>query len=397
LPAILIGMSGFGTELPRRIIKETQRLMQEPVPGISAVPDENNARYFHVVVAGPQSSPFEGGMFKLELFLPEEYPMAAPKVRFMTKIYHPNIDKLGRICLDILKDKWSPALQIRTVLLSIQALLSSPNPDDPLATDVAELWKSNESEAIRIAKEMIMFQNGDDRKYYVMILKLSFLMMSLQWTLVALLLYVEVFVLSCMLLPWIRPSSWQRLFRSRFLRFIQTYSSYYIYCFAIMLLLLFLDALREVRKYSDVDFVKQSAGNVQGEFSTHMRLFRAQRNLYISGAALFLWFAIQRVASMISREAMLIASAEAAVRQARNASEAVMKAEQIGDSQHDKDDVVASLKEEVKKLNKELDRVKASETAIREQAEGVNKEYDRLMKEFETLQNTLEESGKKKK
>ena len=63
------------------------------------------------------------------------------QVRFITRIYHPNIDKLGRICLDILKDKWSPALQIRTVLLSIQALLSAPNPDDPLANDVAELWK----------------------------------------------------------------------------------------------------------------------------------------------------------------------------------------------------------------------------------------------------------------
>lgn len=139
--------------LPRRIIKETQRLLQEPVPGISAVPDENNARYFHVIVTGPEGSPFEGGLFKLELFLPEDYPMSAPKVRFITKIYHPNIDRLGRICLDILKDKWSPALQIRTVLLSIQALLSAPNPDDPLANDVAELWRVNEAEAIRNAKE----------------------------------------------------------------------------------------------------------------------------------------------------------------------------------------------------------------------------------------------------
>ena len=128
--------------LPRRIVKETQRLMQEPLPGISAVPDKQNARYFHVVIAGPEVSPFEGAVFQLELFLPEDYPWSAPKVRFITKIYHPNIDKLGRICLDILKDKWNPALQIWNVLLSIQSLLLVPNPDDPLANDMVELWKS---------------------------------------------------------------------------------------------------------------------------------------------------------------------------------------------------------------------------------------------------------------
>ncbi|RDX69978.1 Ubiquitin-conjugating enzyme E2 36, partial [Mucuna pruriens] len=98
----------------------------------------------------------DGGVFKLELFLPEEYPMAAPKVRFLTKIYHPNIDKLGRICLDILKDKWSPALQIRTVLLSIQALLSAPNPDDPLSENIAKHWKSNEVEAVETERASII-------------------------------------------------------------------------------------------------------------------------------------------------------------------------------------------------------------------------------------------------
>uniref|UniRef100_A0A2I3T216 E2 ubiquitin-conjugating enzyme n=1 Tax=Pan troglodytes TaxID=9598 RepID=A0A2I3T216_PANTR len=126
--------------LPRRIIKDTQHLLAERVPGIQAESRESNTCYFHVVIAGPQDSPFEGRTFKLELFLPEEYAMAAPKVRFMTKIYHPNVDKLGRICLDILKDKWSPAL------------LSAPSPDDPLANAVVEPWKTDEAQAIETAR-----------------------------------------------------------------------------------------------------------------------------------------------------------------------------------------------------------------------------------------------------
>ncbi|KAJ1927919.1 ubiquitin-conjugating enzyme E2 N [Tieghemiomyces parasiticus] len=137
--------------LPKRITKEIERLIKDPVPGIIAEPHEDNLRYFDVVIAGPTQSPFQGGEFKLELFLPEGYPMEPPKVRFLTKIYHPNIDKLGRICLDILKDKWSPALQVRTVLLSIQALLSAPNPDDPLDNNVAQHWKDNEKDAIATA------------------------------------------------------------------------------------------------------------------------------------------------------------------------------------------------------------------------------------------------------
>ena len=126
--------------------------MSEPAPGISAQPQEDNLRHFSVMIRGPQDSPFEGGVFELELFLPEEYPMAPPKVRFLTDLppehRHPGAHLPGH-----LKDKWSPALQIRTVLLSIQALLSAPNPDDPLAEKIAKEWKEDEAAALGKAKE----------------------------------------------------------------------------------------------------------------------------------------------------------------------------------------------------------------------------------------------------
>ncbi|XP_035681093.1 ubiquitin-conjugating enzyme E2 K-like [Branchiostoma floridae] len=95
-------------------------------------------------IAGPPETPYEGGKFLLEIKIPETYPFNPPKVKFMTKIWHPNISSVtGAICLDILKDQWAAAMTLRTVLLSLQALLSAAEPDDPQDAVVAKQYKEN--------------------------------------------------------------------------------------------------------------------------------------------------------------------------------------------------------------------------------------------------------------
>ena len=101
---------------------------------------------------GPEGTPYEGGIFNLDIFFPTEYPWKPPMVNFVTKVYHPNINSSGSICLDILKTKWSPALTITKVLLSICSLLNEPNPDDPLVPDIANEYKDNRTKFIDTAK-----------------------------------------------------------------------------------------------------------------------------------------------------------------------------------------------------------------------------------------------------
>jgi len=94
-------------------------------------------------IIGPAGSPYEGGIFELTIKYPSQYPFRPPEIKFTTPVYHPNINQQGSICLDILKDQWSPALTIDKVLLSICSLLTDPNPNDPLSPDVARQYKEN--------------------------------------------------------------------------------------------------------------------------------------------------------------------------------------------------------------------------------------------------------------
>eukprot|EP01084_Bolivina_argentea_P049465 90965_1 len=128
---------------PKRICKEIQRFTKAQTPGIHRFTKAqtpgihifihpNNYRYFLVKITGPADTPYEGGTFWIEMFLTNYYPIKPPKARMITKIHHPDVDKLGRICLDILKDRWTPALTVSRVCLSIQLLIKDPNPVDPL-------------------------------------------------------------------------------------------------------------------------------------------------------------------------------------------------------------------------------------------------------------------------
>ena len=129
----------------QRIRKELKLLEEESksMPGCSAGPIGDDLLTWQGIIVGPEGTPYVGGVFKLEIKFPSDYPYKAPKVTFATPIYHCNINRAGNICLDILKDKWSPVLTIGKVLLSICSLLSDPNPDDPLAPEIAEVFKND--------------------------------------------------------------------------------------------------------------------------------------------------------------------------------------------------------------------------------------------------------------
>ena len=135
-----------------RIKNELKNLQQDPPMSCSAAPIDDDYYHWTATIFGPSDSPYQGGVFELDIRFPIEYPFKPPKVVFQTKIYHQNINNVGIICLDILKDKWSPALTITKVLLSICSLLTDPNPEDPLMPEIANLYRTNLSEYNQMAQ-----------------------------------------------------------------------------------------------------------------------------------------------------------------------------------------------------------------------------------------------------
>ena len=128
----------------QRIKRELEILKKDPPANCSAGLIRDTDFYqWEASIIGPTDSPYEGGIFQLQVSFPMDYPFKPPVCIFKTKIYHPNINSSGGICLDILKDNWSPALTMSKVLLSICSLMDDPNPDDPLVPSIANIYKEN--------------------------------------------------------------------------------------------------------------------------------------------------------------------------------------------------------------------------------------------------------------
>lgn len=136
----------------KRLKSEINEMNTSPPLNCSAGPiEERNLFKWQGTIIGPEGTPYAGGLFNISIDFTNDYPFKPPKMLFTTKIYHCNINSFGAICLDILKDQWSPALTISKVLLSICSLLDQPNPDDPLVQEIATLYKTNKQEHDRRA------------------------------------------------------------------------------------------------------------------------------------------------------------------------------------------------------------------------------------------------------
>jgi ubiquitin-conjugating enzyme E2 D/E len=148
----------------KRITKELENIEKEMkeegsnILDISLV-DNDDLTKMKATIKGPVDSPFEEGIFEVSIDFPLDYPFKAPILKFKSKVYHPNVSEEGSICLDILKDQWSPALQLHKVLLSLCSLLDNPNPKDPLRRDAAEMYMNNREKYNTTVREYIKKNN----------------------------------------------------------------------------------------------------------------------------------------------------------------------------------------------------------------------------------------------
>merc|ERR1712184_80697 len=143
------------TPARRRLMRDFKFLQKDPPMGVQGAPSDNNIMVWDAVIYGPADTPFEDGTFKLQIEFSEEYPNKPPKVKFLSKMFHPNVYNDGSICLDILQNRWSPTYDVSSILTSIQSLLDEPNPNSPANAEAAQLFQENRREYERRVQDIV--------------------------------------------------------------------------------------------------------------------------------------------------------------------------------------------------------------------------------------------------
>ncbi|KAI8826264.1 ubiquitin-conjugating enzyme/RWD-like protein [Fimicolochytrium jonesii] len=138
----------------RRIEREIRQVLADKTANVHVEVLGDDLCHLRGRLSGPSDTPYAGGTFFVDIVLPGNYPFAPPKMKFETRIYHPNISSVtGAICLDILKDEWSPVLTLKTVLISLQSLLCDAAPDNPQDAEVAKRYISDRAGFDRTATD----------------------------------------------------------------------------------------------------------------------------------------------------------------------------------------------------------------------------------------------------
>ncbi|BES87680.1 unnamed protein product [Nesidiocoris tenuis] len=224
--------------------------------------------------------------------------------------------------------------------------------------------------------------------------------MSVQWTLVASVLYAEIAIVLLLVIPFVSPKRWQSFFKSRFLQVLSQQAQWYFGFLFVILALFLLDAIREMRKYGSKE-AHDPHHHLESELQISMKLFRSQRNFYISGFALFLSLVIRRLVTLISSLAVLEAQREAALKQAQSATSTARNLMAQGQtaeaSQNTTNEAhheeVTKLNAKISLLEDELEKSKKDKSALVEQSKGLEKEYDRLNEEYRKISFKLKVTG----
>lgn len=234
--------------------------------------------------------------------------------------------------------------------------------------------------------------------------------MTLQWTAVALFLYTEVVANIILCIPFISAKRWHRVFSWGIWNWLSPYWNRCFWTMIMVLIVLFLDAVREVQKYSGPEPMQDGQINPSVYDHVHMKLFRAQRNLYISGFSLFLWLVMRRVVTLLNRAAVSAEESAALQAQLDNMTNAATQQEEdnkmLRQALLDEEKTMTAknqqLKLEIQKLESQLKtadsavhRSQAEVEAMKRQAKGLAQEYDRLLSEHHQLQNQPSASDKK--